>query len=359
MMARAICARAHRLGYEGASVSAVDRGHIAVEPSGIGGKPGPDPLVVPSDVRFYDWEPNIYGDPSEGGGALPGTAPFNGLFPAVEFASKQKPRAEKEDIPPGGPSTEVKKRTGGRQGDIQRYYDQRNDSAGDKFYLFGPGDGPTRPFIPPGAAYGEPTGSFFSSCEEIAETYRNRPDPRHAGGTDEKIDGACGAELRALGEAGPPRGSTAVKVPQGVLVVLNQASALPPNGSRAALTFFVIEDDSELTGSEIKDPEQDVDPNTNAPNVTFLFTDEGKAAFKSVTKRISQRGLLQGSHQNFAITLDNQIVSIAYIDPSRYPEGIDGSNGAEISGVGNVADARRVATELAVGPLPGTVHRVR
>src|SRR5918995_591895 len=45
-----------------------------------------------AQLQFYDWEPNIFGDPSKGGGATANTTPFNGLFPAAEFASKQKPR---------------------------------------------------------------------------------------------------------------------------------------------------------------------------------------------------------------------------------------------------------------------------
>src|SRR4051812_45184157 len=68
-----------------------------------------------AQLQFYDWEPNIFGDPSKGGGGAQNTSPFTGLFPAAQFAAKQKPRAEKDDIPPGGPSDEVKKRFGGNQ----------------------------------------------------------------------------------------------------------------------------------------------------------------------------------------------------------------------------------------------------
>src|SRR5688500_16506761 len=62
-----------------------------------------------AQLQFYDWEPNIFGDPARGGGVGGSKAPFTGLFPAVEFASKQKPRVEKEDIPPGGPSDEIER----------------------------------------------------------------------------------------------------------------------------------------------------------------------------------------------------------------------------------------------------------
>jgi SecD/SecF fusion protein len=315
-----------------------------------------------AQLQFYDWEPNIFGDPAKGGGATPNTSPFTGLFPAAEFASKQKPRAEKDDIPPGGPSEEIEKRFNGNQAEIQKYYDQQNDSAGDKFYLFAPGEGASRKVIQPGsaragqgdvAATQNQAGDYYASCQEIFDDYKDRL-PETGKPKPVKIpEGAtCGDFLRQLGSAGPPPGSTVVKVPQGILTVLNEQSALPPKSSKSPPSYYVIEDDSELTGSDIKDPKQGFDPNTNAPNVSFDFTDRGKSAFKSVTKRIAQRGLLQGSRQNFAITLDNQIVSIAYIDPGRYPEGIDGSNGAEISGVGTINDAQDLAESLRIGALP-------
>src|ERR671939_1881330 len=47
-----------------------------------------------AQLQFYDWEPNVYGNPSQ---------PVISLFSAVQQASKQKPRAEPTDIPPGGP----------------------------------------------------------------------------------------------------------------------------------------------------------------------------------------------------------------------------------------------------------------
>src|SRR5215217_1100342 len=86
-----------------------------------------------AQLQFYDWAPasssggNVFGDPSKGGGSTSNPVPFNGLFPAAEFASKQKPRAEKEDVPPGAPSNEIKQRFRNDQAAIQRYYDQQND----------------------------------------------------------------------------------------------------------------------------------------------------------------------------------------------------------------------------------------
>jgi SecD/SecF fusion protein len=314
-----------------------------------------------AQLQFYDWEPNVIGRDATAGGQ--GSAPFNGLFPAAEAGSKAKPRAEKDDVPPGGPSKQIQQRFHGNQQQIYQYYDRLNDSTGDKYYLFAPGEGARRPVVRPGqvrtggatdpALSQNQASDFYRSCQEIYDDFAGRlphtgkPKPvKPPAGT------ACAPQLAALGSAGPRAGSTVVKVPQGIVVVLAQADQQPPKTSNAPPLYYVLEDDSELTGDQIKDPKQGFDPNTNAPNVSFQFTDSGKRAFQAVTKRIAQRGLLQGNRQNFAITLDNQIVSLAYIDPSRYPEGIDGSNGAEISGVGTIKDAQDLAESLRIGALP-------
>ena len=62
-----------------------------------------------------------------------------------------------------------------------------------------------------------------------------------------------------------------------------------------------------------------------------------------MTKRIAERGFDESTlhagrtdkeqlFQRFAITLDNQIVSLATIDFVQNPEGIDGRTGAQIDG---------------------------
>ena len=41
----------------------------------------------------------------------------------------------------------------------------------------------------------------------------------------------------------------------------------------------MLEDDSELSGSDIKNPEQNTDQNTQEPIVTMEFTDNGRERF--------------------------------------------------------------------------------
>ena len=135
-----------------------------------------------------------------------------------------------------------------------------------------------------------------------------------------------------------------------------------PNQPPQIKRFTVLEDDSELSGEDIKNPEANTDPNTNAPLVSMEFSDEGREAFARVTKRIAERGFNQSAlqpgvdrdnfNQQFAITLDDQIVSLAQIDFTELPEGIDGRNGAQIENVGDFQAANDLAESLRIGALP-------
>ena len=150
-----------------------------------------------------------------------------------------------------------------------------------------------------------------------------------------------------------------IKVPEGVVVIEQERS---PNQPPQIKRFTVLEDDSELSGEDIKDPEANTDPNTNAPLVSMKFSDKGREAFARVTKRIAERGFnastLQAGgdkdqfNQRFAITLDDQIVSLATIDFTELPEGIDGRDGAQIENVGSFQDANDLAESLRIGALP-------
>ena len=301
-----------------------------------------------AQLQFYDWEPNVLGDRGP-------DAPYSGtrgFFTAVEVAARAEPRAEQTDIPPdaeGGMTPEEA--------------DRLNDTAGDKYYLFDDNQQlipAGRPEAPPPAEAGSlnPARGYYASCNELRENFA---DSEPTGGEREYPEGTeCAAQLRELGRSAPPSGSQVIKVPQGIVVVQNDTpddfdSELPFN------QFFVLEDDSELSGSDIKNPEQQTDPNTSAPVVTMEFTDEGRPAFERLTKRVADRGSRiilppgsdpQAAFQRFAITLDNEIVSNATIDFRELPEGIDGRTGAQIEGVGNLDAAQDLAEQLRIGALP-------
>ena len=298
-----------------------------------------------AQLQFYDWEPNVLGDR---GPEVP-YAGSKALYDAVEVATKQKPKAEKVDVPPGSDLT-------------PQEADRQNDTTRDQYYLFGPDRYPIGPDKEP-LREGEYKPS--ANCADLLTDYEPANGPPHTYPKDSE----CLKQLEELGPAGPPDGSRVFKVPQGIVVVEGEPA---PNQSERVHRFFVIEDDSELSGKEIKNPEQNFDPNTKAPLVTMEFTDKGREAFARVTKRIAERGrdcetlagvspdcpnVQQGAppedfFQRFAITLDNQIVSLATIDYQDNPEGIDGRTGASIENIGTIQQAQDLAESLRIGALP-------
>src|SRR5947199_6857309 len=138
-----------------------------------------------AQLQFYDWEPNLL-PPGQNNPTL-------SLFTAVQTASKQKPRAEPTDIPPGGPSDAVKKQFGNNQQKVEQYYDRQNDTAGDKYYVFGPGVGVARQILRPGQV-GQQAGAaaqqlasndaaaFYESCKDISDDYQGTSATRAARG---------------------------------------------------------------------------------------------------------------------------------------------------------------------------------
>jgi len=76
-------------------------------------------------LQFYDWEPNILTDREVYAGG-------HALFQAVEAASTQKGKAEQTDVPPGSDMSPAEA-------------DRANDTAKDRYYLFGPDELPIGP----------------------------------------------------------------------------------------------------------------------------------------------------------------------------------------------------------------------
>ncbi len=123
----------------------------------------------------------------------------------------------------------------------------------------------------------------------------------------------------------------------------------------------------EMTGADLKlaGTRQDFDTTTGEPIVTMQFTDKGGDKFGEITNREADRGRArhnitggQGdpsqSFQHFAIVLDRQIKSWPSIDFEQYPNGIGGSNGAQITGIGSLTEAKDLALVLQSGALPVT-----
>jgi SecD/SecF fusion protein len=148
-----------------------------------------------------------------------------------------------------------------------------------------------------------------------------------------------------------PRGWTVLEA----ISANGYAKQLPLSNPNAQ--FYVLKDDVALRGSDITNPQQSSDPNSGQPNVTFGFSSNGKSAFQNVTAAIARRGALvsglgQSLNQHFAVALDNQLITVPYIDYKQYPDGINGDQGAEISGSFTITSAQDLANELRLGALP-------
>jgi SecD/SecF fusion protein len=162
----------------------------------------------------------------------------------------------------------------------------------------------------------------------------------------------------------PPKGSTpkAVRVNPGTIVV----QARPVEGASGKVTqaspnsWYVLNDDPVLTGSDIKNPAEGSESESGTPDVNFGFTSHGQSVFQKVTKEIAQRGQeaqlpgvsKEAALQHFAIVLDGQVITAPSIDFTKYPEGIDASTGSQISGGFTLTSAENLADELQSGALP-------
>jgi SecD/SecF fusion protein len=237
-----------------------------------------------AQLYFYDWEKNVIGNPR---------TPINGLFEAVDKASKQP-----------------------------EVVDANNSTKG-QYYL-------------------------FKANRQLAE------------GPD-----ALRSDALSQYNGKVPKGYKLLKVPAGTIVVEGERPEGYPD-DRAYDRWFVLRDNSELRGTDLKDPKQNYDPTTNEPIVTFEFTGKGRNAFHDVTKRLAERGQLkqvpgqpvENSFQTFAIVLDQKVVSRPFIDYRENPDGIDGRTGAQISGGFNTSEAQDLADVLKTGALPITLKPI-
>ena len=323
--------RLRALGIGGAHVSVSGANEITVVLPNVRNTAQAEREVgTPAQLSFYDWEANaltpngktvasqlLVRDPttieiSQGSGPLSPASPGSGsmgLYQAVQLAAKQQ----------GWSST-------------------ANSRTGPQYWLFGA----------PGSA----------ACAAAARAQGATPTAgQHCllSGPDETLN-----DLKA----GLPAGVTAsegqvLAVPRGwvVLQAIPASFADPtPIGSPNA-QFFVLKDNIALRGSDITNPQQTTDHNTGTPSITFGFTSKGKSEFENITAHIAHRGDLvsglgQTLNQHFAVVLDNQLITVPYIDFKQYPDGINGDQGADISGPFSISSAQDLANELRLGALP-------
>jgi SecD/SecF fusion protein len=168
-----------------------------------------------------------------------------------------------------------------------------------------------------------------------------------------------------------PKDGIVVEVPPGTIIV----SELPTDESgkldeTAQPGWFALKDDPALSGSEITEPKQEYTQGSGEPNVSFKFTNDGRENFQTVTRQIAQRGAasaIPGTEASaysghFAVILDNEVQSRPIINFQENPDGIDGRQGAQISGGFNgehgLQTAQELATTLQIGALPINLHLI-
>lgn len=266
-----------------------------------------------AQLFFYDWEPNVIGpdgepapdDPAVTGGPSAGRTGGISYFDAVTRAAEQ-PAATGEAL--------------------------ESVSHNGLYYLLN-----------------QKTKKVVAGPEEQKEDlFTERPDDAEAPECEEGGDAElCVAKVEA--------GTTLVQAerPDGEeeLQDLNNAQ------------WYVLRDRVALKGTDIKNPEQQFDQGAGGsgqPIVTFEFTDEGRRTWEDVTRGIAQRGLEnfapgsdpQSAAQHFAIVLDNELISVPFIDFQQNPDGIDGRNGSQIEGGFTIETAQELSNLLKTGALP-------
>jgi SecD/SecF fusion protein len=334
--------RIDQLGVAEPEVSRLGTAEISVSlPDVTNAQRAIDQVGSTAQLYFYDWEPNLIGREQTIGGNPGREAPpavieeankewtaagrstskqenqqmiFSGAFPtaydAAKLAAEQTPEPDCTECSTSRP----------------------------RYYLF-EGAEPRKLIAGP---------EFAEKDLFISATGEKRPRKAKCGGKAATVD--CQEVLT---------------VPPGTIVV----SELPSDSSGKVLEdaepgWYALKDKPALSGTDITDPKQEFDPITNQPNVSFGFTDDGQEAFQQVTRQIAQRGQARAigpaageqAEQlsgRFAVVLDNEVKTRPIIDFSENPDGIDGRQGAQISGgFTSITEAQDLATFLQIGALP-------
>jgi SecD/SecF fusion protein len=317
-----------KLGVSEIEVSRLGRDQISVGiPGATNVGTATECATKPARLFFYDWQNNLVG-------------------PAEQLQSDTATQDPQQVL----------------QSQRQKWIDAgRPPTEGLNRQLIGEGAEPTM-WDAVSIASKQPRNENCENCAASDTYYLFSDDKNH-----ELISGPVGdqADLYFDDQGQPiPKKGIVKKVPQGTTVV----SELPTDSDGRTVDdpeqagYFVLTDDAALSGNDIKSPEQNTDE-FNQPNVVFDFTDKGRNAFQEITRRIAQEGQARAigpvdSNQasalsgNFAIVLDNQVVSRPIINFVENPDGIDGRTGAQISGGFSIGEAQDLAEFLQRGALP-------
>jgi SecD/SecF fusion protein len=250
--------------------------------------------------------------------------------------------------------------------------------------------GPTNDAVSGDAStQGGSPGTSANALSEYAAVERAAQQPEHhyplgsaKYGTYYYVDPAKKTVLTPAGEEGSARAQavgylkedidqSGIKLPADAKIVFVEPGtvvrqALTPNDNPDPTYnfYYVLRDDSVIIGKDITNPIAEQDPTTGREVVSFGFKGPATQAFENVTATLAHRGSANSvgdnyNFQHFAVTLDQRLITIPYIDFTQYPNGItDASTGSEISGDFTIASARALAAILATGQLPLELHEI-
>ncbi len=304
-------------------------------------------------LAFYDWEANVLVPPTTKGGKAQFAA--TGLA-AQDTASETLSQGNSSTAAPGVSSTAA----GGiglyqavKLAAAQPAYinPSANSRKGPEYFLFGnPGSSACKAYAAAhntkvvAGAHCLLTGSPITAIPQ-GSTVKATVD-----------NGLTQAELS---------GSQLLTVQQGWTVVQGSSSNenLTLQSWSPTASYYVLRDKASLFGNEITNPQETTDSSGQGPAVTFGFTGKGAGAFESVTATLAKRGALFSVggvtlDQHFAAILGTQILTVPSIDYTKYPTGIDASQGSEISGSFTTQSADQLASYLRLGALPVNLKEI-
>ena len=321
--------RINKLGVSEPEVARLGTDQITVQLPGVtDANRAAEQVGTTAQLYYYDWEPNLIG-PEKAIGGKPGLQP------------------------PAGPLKESEKRWEAAG---------RNVAKEETKQLIFAGAYPTAYEAAQLASEQEP----IENCQECSVAKpryylfeKEEPHELIAGPELAKKD----LYISPTGKKRPKDGIV-VEVPAGTIVVSEYPTdAEGKLDETADPGWFALKDKPALSGNDITNPEQTYGPN-NEPVVSFGFTGSGRDAFQEVTRAIAQRGQAQAIGPvsaeeaaalsgHFAVVLDNEVKTRPIINFSENPDGIDGRNGAQISGgFKDIGEAQDLATTLQIGALP-------
>jgi preprotein translocase subunit SecD len=110
--------------------------------------------------------------------------------------------------------------------------------------------------------------------------------------------------------------------------------------------FWAITAKPSLNAQDVQSAKQDLDPVSGQPVVAIELNGDGRARFQALTRAVARRAKATGRQQHFAIVVDGKVVSRPFVDPRTSPNGIDATNGIQISGGLTIAEAKRLADRI-------------